>query len=187
MLLSVLAGLVVSVDALFIGISLGLQEKCKYIYLVIINIFLLALCFVGFFIAAEVYELIPIDPDYIVGFAFIGLGLYYILNYLIKSKKNNKNEIVKENGIGTIATIGAVMSLEAMIITMGITFVFMPYGTIFIPLTVALAHFIYSSVCFFLVRTKYISKMPLALSHYLSGAGLIIYGLMALLLEIEIY
>lgn len=184
MLMSIIAGLVVSVDALFIGISLGLQEKCKYSYLVIINVFLLALCLLGYFVAGMVYELIPIDPDYIVGFAFIALGSWYIISYLIKSKLNKVDD---PGSNATISTVGLVMSFEAMLITMGITMVFMPYGTLLIPITVALAHFIYSTATFFLARTKHVQKMPVALSHILSGAGLIIYGLMALLLEIEIY
>jgi len=183
MFMSIIAGLLVSVDAFFIGVSLGLQEKCKYKYLVMINIFLLGLCFLGFFIAAEVYELIPIDPDYIVGFAFISLGLFYIANYFLK---RNKKEQSNKSETGTICAVGAVMSLEAMLITMGITFVFMPDGGIAIPLTVALAHFAYSTVSFFLARTKQVKKMPLTLSHVLSGGGLIIYGLMALFIEIGI-
>jgi len=183
-MMSIIAGLVVSVDALFIGISLGLQEKCKYIYLVIINVFLLGLCFLGYFIAGQVYELIPVDPDYIVGFAFIALGAGYIISYYIKTRvKKEENQ----GSNATIATVGVVMSLEAMLITMGITMVFMPNATLLIPITVALAHFVYSTVTFFLARTKQVQKMPVALSHVLSGAGLIIYGLMAIFLEIEIY
>ena len=184
MFMSVLAGLIVSVDAFFIGISLGLQEKCKFSYLVLINIFLLGLCLLGYFIAGQVYELIPIDPDLIVGLAFISMGLFYIANYFIKGR-SKKQEQEKE-GKGTIFAVGFVMSLEAMLITMGITFVFMPEGTLLIPITVALAHFVYSSISFFLARTKQVKKMPVALSHVLSGLGLIIYGLMALFVEIGV-
>jgi len=183
MFLSVIAGLIVSVDAFFIGISLGLQEKCKFIYLVFINIFLLGVSILGYFIAGQVYELIPIDPDYVVGFAFIALGLYYIINFLLKKKKGQEEDAGNK---ATIVTVGLVMSLEAMLITMGITMVFMPDATFIIPLTVSFAHFAYSAISFFLARTKQVQKMPVALSHILSGMGLIIYGFMALLLEIEV-
>jgi len=184
MLLSVIAGLVVSVDALFIGASLGLQEKCKFSYLVLMNVFLFGLCLLGYVIAGQVYELIPVDPDYIVGFAFIGLGLFYIINYFAKVRHEKDSD--EKEGKGTFAMVGLVMSLEAMIITMGITFVFIPEATLLIPITVALAHFAYSAATFFLARTKQVKKIPVALSHVLSGVGLIIYGLLALFVEIEI-
>ena len=184
MFMSVLAGLIVSVDAFFIGISLGLQEKCKFIYLVFINVFLFGLCLLGYFIAGQVYELIPVDPDYIVGFAFISLGCWYIISYFIK--RQQKSDTTEKEGRGTIIAVGLVMSLEAMLITMGITMVFMPEATLLIPITVAFAHFAYSAISFFLARTKQVRKMPVALSHVLSGLGLIIYGLMALFIEIDI-
>ena len=188
MFMSILSGLIVSVDAFFIGLSLGLQERCKFSYLVIINVFLFGLCILGFFIAEQIYELIPIDPDYIVGFAFIALGLWYILHYFVskrnKSRKDNGEE--EKISLKTISIVGLVMSVEAMLITMGITFVFLPNSTFLIPLTVALAHFGYSALSFYLARTKHVKQMPVALSHVLSGLGLIIYGLMALFIEIGI-
>jgi len=190
MLMSILFGLIVSVDAFFIGLSLGLQERCKFIHLVIINVFLFGLCILGFFIAEQIYELIPIDPDYIVGFSFIALGLWYILHYFIseriKSRKENEGAGKEEKAsLKTISLVGLVMSLEAMVITMGITFVFLPNSTLLIPITVALAHFGYSALTFFLARTKRVKQIPAAFSHIISGAALIIYGLLALFLEIE--
>ena len=184
MLLSVIAGLVVSADAFFIGASLGLQRKCKFSYLVLINVFLFGLCLLGYMVAGQIYEWIPVDPDYIVGFAFIGLGLFYIVNYFTNIRGEKESD--KKEGKGTFAMIGLVMSLEAMIITMGITFVFMSEATLLIPITVALAHFAYSAATFFLARTKQVKRIPVALSHVLSGLGLIVYGLLALFLEIEI-
>ena len=83
MFMPVLSGLIVSVDAFFIGISLGLQERCKFLYLTIINACTLVLCIVGFMIAGQIYEFIEIDTDLIVGFLFIALGLWYILNYIV--------------------------------------------------------------------------------------------------------
>jgi hypothetical protein len=75
------------------------------------------------------------------------------------------------------------MSLEAMLITMGIVFVFGAEANLLIPLTVALAHFAYSTITFFLVRTKRIQQLPDLLSHVISGGGLIIYGLMAIFVD----
>jgi len=189
MFMPVLSALIVSVDAFFIGISLGLQERCKFLHLAIINAFLFGVCVLGFFIAEQIYELIPIDPDYVVGFAFIALGLWYILHYFISQRlKQRKGAIQEEEkaSFKTIALIGLVMSLEAMIITMGITFIFLPESTFLIPITVALAHFGYSALSFYFARTERVKRISPALSHFISGLGLIIYGLMALFVEFGI-
>ena len=187
MFMSVLSGLIVSVDAFFIGLSLGLQERCKFIHLVIINVFLFGLCVLGFFIAEQIYELIPFDPDLVVGLAFITLGLWYILHYFLSERiKRKKENGVEKKSSSTIVLVGLVMSVEAMLITMGITFIFLPNSTFLIPLTVALAHFGYSAFSFYIARTKHVKQMPVALSHVLSGLGLIIYGLMALFIEFDL-
>jgi len=185
--MSVLSGLAVSVDAFFIGVSLGLQERCKFLHLVIINIFLFGLCILGFFIAGQVYEFIPVDPDYIVGFAFIALGLWYILHYFISERVKSRKKSAEEEkaSLRTISIVGLVMSLEAMVITMGITFIFLPNSTFLIPVTVAFAHFAYSALTFYLARTKRMKQIPASLSHVISGLALIIYGVLALVLEIE--
>ena len=184
--MQVLSGLIVSVDAFFIGLSLGLQEKCKFIYLAIINLFLFGLCVLGYFIAAQIYEIIPFDPDIIVGFAFIGLGLWVILQYFICERIKRRRGKAKEASLKTIVLVGLVMSVEAMLITMGITFIFIPYSTFIIPITVALAHFGYSALSFFLARTNFVMRMPARLSHIISGTALIIYGLMALFVELGV-
>ncbi|MCL2837675.1 MAG: manganese efflux pump [Oscillospiraceae bacterium] len=189
MFMSVLSGLIVSVDAFFIGLSLGLQKRCKFLYLCLINVFLAGLCVLGFMIAERVYEIIPFDPDLIVGFAFIGLGLWYILHYFISKYIKRRKGITGEEEITSLKTlipIGLVMSGEAMLITMGITFIFGAEATFAIPITVALAHFGYSALSFFLARTKYVKRIPAVISHVISGLALITYGLMALFVEIGI-
>jgi len=182
MILSVLSGLVVSVDAFFIGLSLGLQKKCKFFYLAIINAFLFCLCILGFFLAGQVT--IPFEPDLIVGLSFITLGSWTILQFFvfdyIKCRKGTTEEV--NISFKTLSLVGLVMSCEAMLITMGITFVFLPDSTFLIPITVAFAHFGYSSLSFFLARTKYMKRIPLAINHVVSGLALITYGLLALFL-----
>jgi len=184
MFMPVLSGLIVSVDAFFIGLSLGLQKRCKFLYLAMINAFLFGLCIIGFFIAGRIYELIPFEPDYVVGFAFIALGLWTILHYFIsahiKCRKSNTEETA--TSLKAIVIVGIVMSVEAMLITMGITFIFQPDSTLLIPFTVALAHFGYSALSFYLARTKHVKRIPVAISHVISGLALIVYGLMALII-----
>ena len=188
MLMSVLSGLIVSVDAFFIGISLGLQKRCKFLHLAIINAFLFGLCIIGFLVAGQIYEFIPFEPDYIVGFAFITLGLWTICHYFISEYIKRRKGTVDEVNVSlkAIVLVGLVMSLEAMLITMGITFIFLPNSTFLIPVTVALAHFGYSAFSFYLARTKQVKRIPLSFSYIISGGALIIYGLMALFVEIGV-
>ena len=188
MWMSILSGLIVSVDAFFIGLSLGLQKRCKFLYLVIINVLLLGLCLLGFLIAERVYERIEFDSDLIVGFAFIALGLWYILHYFAFElfKRRRKNVKKRKNSLKTIILVGIVMSFEAMLITMGITFIFLPESTFLIPIVVALAHFGYSALSFYLARTQHMKRIPAAISHLISGLALIIYGLLALFIEFGI-
>jgi len=188
MFMPVLSGLIVSVDAFFIGLSLGLQKRCKFLYLAVINAFLLGLCILGFLIAGRLYEFIEIDTDLIVGFAFIALGLWFILHYFISKYIKYRRGSAEEDSTSrkTIILVGLVMSFEAMLITMGITFIFLPGSTFLIPLTVALAHFGYSALSFYLARTKNMKRIPAVVSHVISGLALITYGLMALFVEFGI-
>ena len=188
MFMPVLSGIIVSLDAFFIGLSLGLQKSCKFLYLVVINIFLLGLCILGFLITGQIYELIPFDPDLIVGFTFISLGLWTILHFFISERARRRRRDEEEVNIPfkTIVLVGLVMSLEAMLVTMGITFIFLPYASFAIPVTVALAHFGYSALSFYLARTSHIRRMPNALSHSISGFSLIAYGLLALFVDIAV-
>ena len=188
LLVPVLSGLAVSVDAFFIGLSLGLQKRCRFLYLAVINMVLLGLCVLGFLVAGRIYELITFDTDLIVGFSFITLGSWCVLNYFISERvKHRKGDINKESTpIKTIILVGLVMSVEAMLITMGITFIFIPSSTFLIPITVAFAHFGYSALSFHLARTNYAKRIPIAASHVISGLALIIYGLMAIFVEFGI-
>ena len=188
MLTPVLSGLIVSVDAFFIGLSLGLQKRCRFCYLAAINAFLLGLCILGFMVAGRIYELIAFDTDLIVGLSFIALGLWYILHYFISEhiRRRSGSAGGEVAGLKTIILVGLVMSAEAMLITMGITFIFLPDSTVLIPITVALAHFGYSALSFHLAGTRNARRIPAVISHVISGLALIIYGLMALLTEFGI-
>jgi len=187
--MQIISGLIVSVDAFFIGLSLGLQKGCKFAYLVVINMFLLGLCIIGFLIAGHIYELIPFDPDLVVGFAFIALGVLYTFQYFVYQRKNRfigRGSLPPSEAVSykTIVFVGLVMGLEAMLISMGITFIFQPYSTFVIPITVAFAHLAYSAFSFWLARTKHVKRMPTVICHIISGGALIVYGLLALFVEI---
>ena len=182
MFMSVLSGLIVSVDAFFIGLSLGLQKRCKFMYLAAINAVLMGLCFLGFMAAGRVYEHIGFDTGLVVGLVFIALGLWCIGHYFIcEGIKRRRGSAMEGNtSVKTIVIVGLVMSVEAMLITMGITFIFHAYSTMFIPLTIGLAHFGYSALSFCLARTRQVRRIPAIVSHIVSGGALIIYGVMAI-------
>ena len=188
LILPILSSLIVSIDAFFIGLSLGLQKQCKFRYLAIINAVLLGLCLLGFLIAERLYEWIPFDTDLVVGFSFITLGLWYILHYFFSEyqKRQKTAQETEPASRKTIVLVGLVMSVEAMLITMGITFIFLPGSTVLIPLAVAFAHFGYSALSFHLARTRHVKRIPIVWSHVISGLALITYGMMALFVEFGI-
>ena len=161
----VLSGLVVSTDAFFIGASLGLQKKCKFYQIALINLFLCSLCMVGYFLADFIADYIFFDTAVIVGLVFISLGAWYIF------------------GVSKISIVGVAMSVEAMFITMGLTLLFSHdnNASIIIPIAVALAHFGYAAASFFLARSRLIRRISDRLCNIISGGALIIYGLMALI------
>jgi len=185
MFIPVLSGLIVSLDAFFIGLSLGLQKRCRFLYLIIINIFLISLCFIGYLVAEPIDELFKFDSDIIVGISFITLGLWWIFQCFISEyyKRNKTKPSKPKTFLKTIILVGLVMSIEAMFITIGITIIFIENTSILIPITIGLAHFGYSTISFYLARMKYLKNMPCVITNVISGCALIVYGLLALFIE----
>ena len=191
MWVAVLAGLLVSVDALFIGVSLGSQKRCRFWHLLVINGVLTGLCFVGYLLGILIGDRVDIELDLVIGLMFITLGTWAIACYYIferKKARDNKELITAELTLSeparqlpskNIVMTGLFMSVEAMFITIGLTLM-LERTTIIIPLTVALAHFIYSASTFFFA--KYLRRLPPYLGHIISGAALIVYGLMAIII-----
>jgi len=195
------AGLLVSIDALFIGVSLGTQKKCKFWYLALINTVLLGLCFLGYALGVWIGESADIELDIVIGILFILLGFWTIVNHFVFERRaNKKQELLKTKcetnndtddacrfltapssnrlNANTIIT-GILMSGEAMLITLGLTILF-DYPTIVLPLTVGLAHFVYSAVTF--LFSKYLRRLPPSAGAIIAGSALIVYGIMAFVL-----
>jgi len=194
MLVAILAGLLVSIDALFIGVSFGSQKRCKFWHLLIINAVLIGLCFLGYGLGIWIGDRVDIELDIVIGILFILLGAWTISSYFIferrkarKLKEAENSELEGESepkkerkGISkNIVLAGLFMSIEAMFITIALTLT-LDVTTIFIPLTVGLAHFIYSAVTFFFA--KYLRRLPPIVGHIVAGSTLIIYGILALVL-----
>ena len=175
MWLAVFSGLLVSVDALFIGVSFGTQKKCRFWHILVINTVLLGLCFLGYIFGRLIGGALNFELDIVIGVLFISLGLWVIIGYYLQKRKKDKEEKQGKNIILT----GAFMSIEAMFITVGLTLV-LDVTTILIPVTVGLAHLVYCVTTFFLA--KYLRKLPAIITHLISGVALICYGTMAILL-----
>ncbi|MCL2234783.1 MAG: manganese efflux pump [Firmicutes bacterium] len=191
MFVAILAGLLVSIDALFIGVSFGSQKRCKVWHIIVINIALIGLCFLGYFLGLFIGDRIYFDIDLIIGLIFILLGVWMILAYFIfEHRKRKREEDVVDETLATevkkrkgstknIWLTGIFMSVEAMFITIGLTLT-LEISTVLIPLTVAIAHFAYSLVTFFL--SKYLRRFPPIIGHIVAGLALIAYGIMAIVL-----
>jgi len=201
MWIAVLSGLLVSIDALFIGVSFGSQKRCRFWHLLIINAVLIGLCFVGYALGIWIGEAIDIELDIVIGILFILLGTWTIVQYFIFEKKKaklcaessldsnaekldfcssyNKVSNIKKLPTKNIILTGVFMSIEAMFITIGLTLV-LDYTTILIPITVGLAHLIYCISTFFFA--KYLRRLPSAVGPIVAGIALIIYGILAFFL-----
>jgi|GEM_PF-324082 len=210
----------VSIDALFIGVSFGSQKKVKFWQVVFINLFLFLCCVAGFFIARAFFDLIDFEIDIIIGVLFILLGAWVIANHYIgvyKGKRkaerehavnavNNNDPTHQDNNTGdsiiesdavnavnnnipipaqsngdikNIIMTGLFMSVEAMFITVGVILI-LGVISFWVAVFVGLMHFVYSSITFFLA--KYLRKLPPSAGAIISGAALIVYGIMALVL-----
>jgi len=187
-----LSSALVSIDALFIGVSFGSQKKVRFWQVVLINVFLFLCCAAGYFIARAFFDLIDFEIDIIIGILFILLGAWVITSYYIsrhrqkiKKAKTLTDEAgsleEKEEGgsIKNIIMTGLFMSVEAMFITIGVILV-LGIVSFWVAVFVGLMHFVYSSVTFFL--SKYLRKLPPSAGAIISGVALIVYGIMALVL-----
>ena len=177
MWIAVFAGLLVSIDALFIGVSFGTQKRCKFWHIVVINIGLLALCVLGYFLGILIGDNVNFEIYLVIGLLFITLGLWIIASYFVFEHKKPDKQSKQQTK--SILLTGIFMSIEAMFITIGLTLT-LDMRTILIPLTVGFAHFIYSATTFALA--KHLRRFPPMAGHIISGVAIIIYGIMAIVI-----
>jgi len=131
----------------------------------------------GYFLGIWIGDAIDFELDIVIGLLFIALGAWVIVSYfLFEHKKKGDND---KHQIKSITLTGAFMSIEAMFITIGLTLV-LDVTTLWIPITVAVAHLVYSVVTFFFA--KYLRKLKPIVGYMISGIALVIYGILALIL-----
>jgi len=174
MWIAVLAGILVSLDALFIGISFGTQKRCRFWHVLIINAVLLGLCMLGYILGILIGESIGFETDLIVGLVFIALGVWVVISYFLFERRKTKDN---KHQMKSIVLTGTFMSAEAMFITVGLT-LSLDVKTIFIPITVALAHLVFSFTTFFCAKS--LRRLKPMVGQIISGVALIIYGILAI-------
>jgi len=182
----ILSGLIVSLDALFIGVALGAQKKCKFWHVLAVNALITALTFVGFGLGIWLGSVIYIDIDIIIGILFILLGLSIIIYHFGFERRKNSTELLPENlsakgrmPAKNIIVTGVLAAVEAMFITIGMTLV-LDSRSLMIPTAVAAFHLIYSLITF--AFAKQLRKLPAIVGPIVAGLALIAYGIVALVL-----
>ena len=120
----------VSLDALFVGMSLKLRKDFKYSFAVFITCVLLVMSAIAYFIAGALIEFVHFKTSWFVGGAFLLLGAKNLFA---------KDEEQMVPTMGAILVLGFVMSIDCVVATVALT---IDQGEIFfIPITVSFGHF----------------------------------------------
>lgn len=154
----------VSIDAIFVGMSLGAREGYKHKYPLIIATIILICSFVTFFIALAVKNTIHFNSNLIIGIAFVLLGIKNLFS---------RDEEKKDWSIGGIVVLGFVMSIDAVIATFLLTIE--QQHSILIPISAAAGHLILLFAGSYL--TKYI-KMPHTWHNIISASCLFLVAIL---------
>jgi len=156
--------MLVSLDALFVGMSLKLQKGFKLAYDFLIPSILLALSLIAYYVAGALSDLINFDTSWLVGGAFLILGVRNLFS------KDEKSTILTT---GTVIVLSLVMSIDSVITTVLLT---IENGdTVLIPILVSLGHFI------FLITGSYVvkfMKIPLKIRNIISASCLFLVAIL---------
>jgi len=121
--------ILVSLEALFVGISLRLQQGFKLAFTFLISGFLLVMSIIAFFASRVLTKFIDFEISWLIGCAFILLGIMTLL-----SKDEGKTNL----NIGTIIVASLIMAIDCVLATIALT---ISHGEkLLIPITVSLGH-----------------------------------------------
>jgi len=128
----VITALLVSLDALFVGMSLKLQKGFKLTYLFIIASIILVTSVTAYFVAGVLSEHISFDTSILVGAAFSILGIRSLFD---------KDEDKMVMASGTIAILGLIMSIDGVVATTVLT---IEFGKVFLtPFLMPAGHLLF--------------------------------------------
>ena len=137
----VITALLVSLDALFVGMSLKLQKGFKLTYLFIIASIILVTSVTAYFIAGVLSEHISFDTSILVGAAFSILGIRSLFD---------KDEDKMVMASGTIAILGLIMSIDGVVATTVLT---IEFGKVFLtPFLMPAGHLLFLLTGCFIAR-----------------------------------
>ena len=122
----------VSLDAIFVGMSLKLQKDFKPSFIFIISGILVAMSITAYFVAGALAGFMDFETSWLVGGAFLLLGVRNLF-----AKDEEKMNLT----MGAIIILGLVMSIDCVIATVVLT-IDQP-ETFFTPVIVSFGHFVF--------------------------------------------
>jgi len=124
--------MIVSIDAFFVGMALKLQNNFKPRVVLLISSVIATICFSAYFVAGKLAEYINFNTSWIVGVAFLLLGIRHLF-----SKEKEKGNI----SLRTIIALGVLMSVDAVVATTVLTLEHGP--SILTPVLASLGHLMF--------------------------------------------
>jgi len=162
--------LLVSVDALFIGMYLKLQNNFKHHYLLLLAFIKLICCMIAYLLASVIMKYINFDINFLVGIIFLILALETFFAGENKQKTIN---------ISSIILFGIIISLDGVLVTMVLT---IDFGQIIlIPLFVTISHLLFlitGSLAASYIETSYKLQNTISASCLLTIAILNFIGIL---------
>ncbi|MCL2679327.1 MAG: hypothetical protein FWF18_03455 [Dehalococcoidia bacterium] len=132
----------VSLEALFVGMSLKLQKGFRLVYSFMISGFLIAMSLIAFFASRVLIRFIDFEVSWLLGGAFVLLGIVTLVS---KDEGKNKTNL----NIGTIIAASLIMAFECVVATIALT---ISHGELLlIPFAVSLGHLVMLIVGYYAV------------------------------------
>lgn len=131
----------ISLDALFVGMSLKLQKGFRWRYLFVISTIIMIFSSVAYVVACSLKDFIAFDLSWIVGTIFVFLGI----KNLFASDRQKKS-------VSLLSTIllGIIMSIDAVVATVSLTID--QVQTFLIPVLLTAGHLLFLFVGAFVIH-----------------------------------
>jgi len=159
-----LTAIFVSLDAIFVGMSLKLQKGFKMPYIFLISGILLTVSVAAYYTAGALTGFIGFDASWIIGGAFLLLGIRNLF-----AKDEDKMILTTS----AVIVISLVMSIDCVVATVAL--VLEQGQTILIPVLIVFGHFV------FLVAGSYavkFIKLPRKLRNVISASCLFLVAIL---------
>ena len=132
----------ISIDALFVGMSLGSQKNFRHICFFVIAAIIFVICLSAALAASALRDYITFDTSLLVGGAFILLGVLSLF-----SKEEKKPERL---AFGSLVVLGLVMSVDCAVGAAALTIDHSFH--ILTPVAITVGHLLYLPIGSFVTR-----------------------------------